>query len=651
MKKIVRTGLTACLLALFLAACGGGSEEVVVSDNTEEVQAYYAMYPDFFRFRTPADLPADLVWENGMDLPDLGSPDAKKGGTQFGAIQDFPRTLRHIGPDSNGSFRPWILDDVTLGLAGGHPDIEGEAYPQLAREWAVDDETSTVYARLDPDARWSTGEPVTADDFLFMFFFFQSEYIVAPWYNNFYGIGQTYRNITKYDDHTISIQLSESKPDLRDRVLSLRPVPQHFYRELGDDFVERYQWRFVPTTGPYVIRDEDLVQGRSITLTRLEDWWAKDKKFFRNRYNPDRIVLNVIRDTNNVFEAFKRGDLDQFALNLAEHWYEKLPDSDPDVANGYIYKSVFYNQRPRPTYGLWMNTARPLLDNREIRVGINYATNWDLVISSFYRGDYARMRTSSDGYGEFSHPTLTARPYDIEKALEHFANAGFTQRGPDGILVNAEGQRLAFTLSTGYEPLRDILTILREEAARAGLEFRIEVLDSTAGWHKVQEKQHDIFFSAFGVGVEMFPRFWETYHSANAYDQAFLPDGSVNPNRQIKVQTNNLESLAELEFDRMIEQYDRSGDKQEMIDLAHRMTEFHHEYASFVPGFVQDFYRVGHWRWMRYPEFFNHRQSANAGELFVHWIDEELKAETQAARRDGRAFEPEINVYDQYRQQ
>ena len=117
------------------------------------------------------------------------------------------------------------------------------------------------------------------------------------------------------------------------------------------------------------------------------------------------------------------------------------------------------------------------------------------------------------------------------------------------------------------------------------------------------------------------------------------------------MQTNNLESLAELEFDRMIEQYDRSGDKQEMIDLAHRMTEFHHEYASFVPGFVQDFYRVGHWRWMRYPEFFNHRQSANAGELFVHWIDEELKAETQAARRDGRAFEPEINVYDQYRQQ
>ena len=474
---------------------------------------------------------------------------------------------------------------------------------------------------------------------------------MAPWYNNYYGVGETYRNITKYDDHTISITLTNARPDIRDRVLALRPVPQHFFRSMGEDFVERYQWSFVPTTGPYVIRDEDLVQGRSITLTRLEDWWAKDKKFFRHRYNVDRVVLSVIRDSNNVFEAFKRGDIDQFALNLAEHWYEKLPDADPDVASGYIHKSVFYNERPRPTYGLWINSARPLLDNREVRLGIQYASNWDLVISNFFRGDYSRMKTSSDGYGVFSHPTLDARPYDINKALEHFANAGFTERGRDGILVNAQGQRLAFTLSTGYQPLGDILTILREEAARAGVELRIEVLDATAGWHKVQERQHDIFFSAFGVSMEMFPRFWETYHSFNAYDQAFLPDGTVNPARQVKVQTNNLESLADPEFDRLIEQYDRSSDREEMIDLAHRMTELHHDLASFVPGYVQDFYRVGHWRWVRYPEFFNHRQSGTAGELHIHWLDQQLKEETLAAKQSGQSFEPQINVYDQFRVQ
>ena len=69
-----------------------------------------------------------------------------------------------------------------------------------------------------------------------------------------------------------------------------------------------------------------------------------------------------------------------------------------------------------------MNTARPLLDNKEVRIGINYATNWQLVIDKFFRGDYARLNTGEEGFGEFSHPTLKAREFNIDKALEHFAN-------------------------------------------------------------------------------------------------------------------------------------------------------------------------------------------------------------------------------------
>ncbi len=636
------------LLATVLAACGGDEQEVAEDrDNTQEVQDYYADNPEFFTFSSTEDIPGDLDWENGMDLPDLGSPEAEKGGTQYASIQDFPRTLRTVGPDSNGSFRPWILDDIAISLAMKHPDVDGGLYPGLAREWAVDETNRTVYARLNPDATWSDGEPVTVDDFMFMFYFFQSEYIVAPWYNNYYST--TYTNITRYDDHTLSITMRENKPDLNERALLLNPVPRHFYRELGEDFVERYQWRVAPTTGAYTIQPDDINQGRSIVISRVEDWWAKDMKFFRNRFNVDRVNISVIRDTNNSFEAFRRGDIDQFGLNLSEHWYEKLPDDDPAVQAGYIHKTVFYNERPRPNYGLWINTSRQHLDDRDVRMGIQYATNWDLVIESFFRDDYSRMNTASDGYGDFTHPEIEARPYDIDRALEHFAAAGFDERGPDGILRNDEGQRLSFTLSTGYQSLAEILTILREEAQRAGLEYRVEVLDSTAGWQKVQEKQHDIFFSAFNVSLEMYPRFWDFYHSDNAYDDAFLEDDSVNPERQVKVQTNNLEVLAEPEMDRMIDQYVSSSDYDEMLELAHDMQEWHHEYASFVPGFVQDFYRVGYWRWVRYPEFFNHRQSNSAGELHVHWIDTEMKEATEAAQDAGETFEPQINVYDQHR--
>ena len=640
---------------MLLVACGGSEEEAqpsdfVAIDNTEEVKAYYASKPEFFTFKTLADLPVDLTWQDGSHLPDIGSPDAKKSGTNYKRLQDFPRTLRWVGPDANGNFRRYLLDDTQVRLAHRHPD-EFDYHPGLAESWAIDRENKTVYIKLNPEARYTDGVPVRTDDFFFMFFFMQSSYIVAPWYNNWYST--MYTNITKYDDLTFSVSIPDAKPDM-DKVVfeSVYPLPHHFYKELGDDYVERYQWRYVPTTGAYVIKDEDIKKGRSIVFTRVEDWWAKDLKFWRNRYNADKMHFSVIRDTDKAFEAFKRGDIDQHGLNLSEQWYEKLPDSDQAVQDGYIQKSVFFNQHPRPTYGLWLNTSKPLLSDQNIRLGIQHAANFDLVVEKYFRGDWVRMRTSSDGYGEFTHPTLEARKFDVEKAQEYFAKAGFTERGPDGILVNAEGQRLAFTLSSGYRSLQDAFTILKEEAAKAGLELRVEVLDQTAGFKKVQEKKHDVHFVAFSVSLEMYPRFWETYHSDNAYEpSAFINGCEVNPERQIKTQTNNLEMMAICEMDAKIDQYRASEDKEEMIQLAHEMTQMHHDYGSFVPAFYQPAWRLGHWRWLRFPEGFSNKHASYYDRYFTHWIDEDIKTETLEARKEGQTFPVEINVYDQFADQ
>ena len=451
--KVILSNLMLAGLVIVLAGCGEADSdrvetkpaaEVATAGIDAEVEAFYAANPDFFGFKTLADLPPDLVWTSNDHLAEIGSPDAKKGGTQYGALQDFPQTLRAVGPDANGSFRTYLVDDVGMTLAHKHPGTL-ELFPGLAESWSVDWDSQTVYIKLDPAATWSDGQPITAADYQFMFWFYRSPYIMEPWYNNYYST--TYTNITRFDDHTISITMAERKPDLDERGLLLNPIPRHFYREMGDDFVERYQWKFAPTTGPYVIRDEDIRKGRSIALTRNKDWWARDKKHWRYRYNPDRIQFSVIRDTPKMFEAFKRGDIDQFGLGLAEYWYEKLPDTDPDVQAGYIHKNTFYNQRPRPPFGLWINTAQPLLDNRDIRIGINHAINWDLVIEKFFRGDNKRLNTAIDGFGEYSHPTLKAREFDIAKAQEYFARAGFSRRGADGILVNEAGTKLARSAS------------------------------------------------------------------------------------------------------------------------------------------------------------------------------------------------------------
>ena len=614
-----------------------------VTQEEIDQRAAAGEFPKFFQFKNLENLPTGLAWEDGSDLPEIGSPKATKGGTSYGTIQDFPRTLRTIGPDSNGSFRTLLLDDVAVLIAHRHPNID-EIGPNgfryiagLAKEWAIDKASQTVYIRIDPKARWSDGEPITSDDFLFKFFFMHSSYIKAPWYNNFYN--RFFSGITKYDDLTFSVRLSVDKPNFATYVLEDIPIPEHFYGELGDDFPERYQWRFAPTTGAYALKDEDIRKGESLTFTRLEDWWAKDKRNFRYRYNYDKRHIRVVRDVAKSFEMFKKGELDAASLTLAEYWYDKLPNNDPLVEKGLVSKAIFYNQRPRPPYAMWINRDKPLLNDRNIRLGIQYASNWQLVIDKYFRGDYQRLNHTAIGYGPFTHPGIKAREFSVDKALEHFAKAGFKERGPDGILVNDAGAKLSVSLTTGYTTLKDALTIIKEEAAKAGLEFRLQIMDNTAGFKLAMEKQHEIHFMAWGYGAEMYPRYWETFHSVNAYN----PDGSI------KTQTNNLNSMNISELDDLIDAYRASTDSSEMIKMAHNMEEIIHNDASVVPAFQIPFYRIGYWRWRQYPDDFNLMISESSSEFALSWMDVEEKRRTLRALRSDETFEKSIKVYDQYK--
>ena len=620
----------AAVLALALISGCAKKEAKVERDIGPEVQAYYKAHPEVFHFATPADLPKDLVWHDGSDVPEFSDPNAKRGGTLHSWIDDFPRTLRFVGPDANGSFRTFILDDNALSLIQKQPNT-GQYFPGLAKDWAYGGDRRTMYFKLDPDAHYSDGVPVKADDYFFAFFFFRSRYIDDPWYNNFYT--QYFTNITKYDDYTISISWREPIPDLEDKVGSLSPVPEHFYKELGADYVQRYQWRLEPTTGPYTVKPEDLHKGEYVDLTRVPDWWASDKRFYRYRYNADRIHLQVIRDTDKAFEAFKRGDLDMFGLSLPKYWYDKLPDSDPLVQKGYVDKAVFYHQIPVPTWGLYLNTAMPLLDNRDIREGIAYASDFDLIDRQYFRGDYVRMQTDADGYAEVPFPGIHPRPFSVDKALACFAKAGFTKRGSDGILANASGQRLAFTITTGYDSMRDVLTILRQQAREAGLELNLEILDGTTAVKKVEEKHHQIAFIALSPAVEKYPRYWEMYDSSNAN----------------KPQTNNFTNTADPVMDKLIAAYDKAQSMDEIRRLARQLEQRIYENAAFIPAFKLPFYRVGYWRWIKWPKEFDARLSQGAGQYGLEWIDEAAKKEALDAFSSGRTFPPEIKVYDQWK--
>lgn len=594
---------------------------------------------DFLDQADESALPQDLVWEDGQQEPEIGDPRAIKGGV-FNSIPmvSFPPTMRSFGPNSNHSYRSQFYDEIDMSLVGLHP-ATGKVIPGLARRWAVGADGRTVYYELDPDATYSDGVPVRARDFLMYVFIRVSDYVSAPFEKEF--IRDQFAKITTIGERHIAVTLPEAKP-LPAYFASLSPAPPHFYSEYGPDFAERYQWRFPPTTGAYEVRPEDIVKGVSITQTRVENWWARDKKFYRYRFNVNKIVSRVVRDEAKAFELFRAGEIDATMLTRPEYWHEK--SEIPPVFDGYVERHMFYTRYPRIPYGLYLNVAQGLLADRNVRLGIEHAMNFRRVIEIVHRGDYSRLSQFSAGYGEFTDPSINARPFSVQQAREYFAQAGFTEQGPDGILRRPDGTRLSVSVTYDARPIFDrIMAILQEEARKAGFELRLDNLESTVCYRKVMQKQHEMTFTAWGVNPP-FPDYHQFLHSSNARDER----GNLKP------QTNNIFSYSNPEMDVLVEQVRNARNTEELKQAAWKVQKIMDDEAIFVPGFSMDFVRVGSWRWLRWPDSETTRFCppiiSDPFEVHVHWIDPQIQQETRAAMRSGATFPEVMAIHDDYRE-
>jgi microcin C transport system substrate-binding protein len=589
---------------------------------------------DYFQFKEKADLPAGLEWKNGSEQPEIGDPNSQKGGTFRYFISSFPPTIRPFGPNSNNSFRGELYDNVEVSLVELHPET-GEIMPGVAMEWAVGPDEKTVFFRLDPAAKYNDGVTVKAVDFMWWVYLRASDNVVTPWFKQY--IREQLSQFTLYGDDLLAISLPESKPKLP-YFASLPPSASHFYKEYGPDYKERYQWRVPPTTAAYTVKPEDLVKGVSITLSRVDDWWAADKKFYRYRFNADRIRYTVVRDRSKAWELFRAGEIDYFPITLPEYWYQK--SEMPPVFNGFVERYTWYNQFPRIPWSLYLNSAKPPLDDHEVRLGICHATNWQKVIDVVFRGDASRLPGWTKGYGRFDNPEIMARPFSVGKARKHFAKAGYVKEDENGILMKENGERLEVALTFSNIPVRaKMMGILKEEALKAGLKFILDGLDHTVVYKKEMQKNHQAVFSAWGFQPP-YPRYYEYFHSSNAYDDK----GNLKHN------TNNVFSFSDERMDQLAVAFRNARTEDELEEYAHEMQQIIHDSGVYVPGYMTEFVRVGCWRWVRWPDSdfteFCPPRTYVPFESYVYWIDEDVRKETEDARRSGKKF-PEVQAVKQ----
>ena len=178
--------LLSICITLLLFACGGGEK----TSDTKQQANIKEVAKDL---STPADkggygfeeLAESLgfqtyVWSEKTDGTYFGDPKAKKGGTLNYIHSLFPRTMRVYGQNASQ-----VLNSRTImalcyePLLGQHPTTL-EFVPSLASHWYISDDKMNFKFRINPDARWWDGNPVTADDIIATWDLQMDETILFP---------------------------------------------------------------------------------------------------------------------------------------------------------------------------------------------------------------------------------------------------------------------------------------------------------------------------------------------------------------------------------------------------------------------------------------------------------------------------------------
>ena len=347
--------VTICLTA----SCGGDSTTPgPSSDSAGDARPHISLdknsYPAFAESDAGADASVSAIdggrgftgegWQTNTDFELIGDPRAIKGGVIREAQLDFPGTLRIYGPESNTVLNSAIQEAVYETLLDAHPTTL-EFIPRIASHWQISDDKLTYRYRIDPNARFSDGQPVTAGDVVASWSFVMDKGLQEPMSQLVFAKFDKPVAETKYIVHVKCNQLNWR--NFLYFSASLPILPAHVLKSLdGPGYVKDFNFKLLPGTGAYTVPESDVIKGRSVTLRRRRDYWAE--KYRRNvgRNNFDEIREIVIRDYNLQLEMFKKGDLDYFDFNVnrARQWVQDM--NFDKVQRGLILKRKVFNDNP-----------------------------------------------------------------------------------------------------------------------------------------------------------------------------------------------------------------------------------------------------------------------------------------------------------------
>lgn len=325
----------------------------------------------------------------------------------------------------------------------------------LAESWEISPDNKTITFNLRKDVKWQDGVPFTADDVKFTYEFMIADDTPTSYDGDF-------RKVKKFetiDNHTVRITYDEPySPALNGWGIWI--MPAHLLK--GVQASKSPLQRKPVGTGPYIM--EEWASGKGVTLK------ANDN-YFLGRPNLDKVMIRVIPDQATQFMELLNGSIDimeltplQAARQTQSPRYSDNYNTYPYLSNSYTY--VGYNLRKEP------------FNDKRVRQALSYASPKDEIIEGILFGKGVRATGPYKPGSYWYNGKVKKYDYDLEKAKELLAQAGYKDTDGDGILEKG-GKKLRFQLITnqGNGPRSQIAEILQRSWKLIGVQVDIRILE------------------------------------------------------------------------------------------------------------------------------------------------------------------------------
>lgn len=336
------------------------------------------------------------------------NPDAPKGGvlnlSNTGANSSFDK----YNPFSlKGRPAPGLMELMFETLTIYSLDERNTQYGLLADDIQVDPAFHWVIFRINDRARFSNGDPVTADDVKYSFDTLSSP-AASPIFASYFS---EIDRVEIVDNRSVRFVFKRIGRDLPFVAGSL-PVfsPKWGLKENGERIpFEQLRNEHPITTGPYSI--ESAIESRGITYKRDSNYWGKDIPTRRGTLNFDKVVYKLYKDRDTQVSALRAGQYDFFMEHQMRYWCCQYIGQRFD--SGELIKEKVAHKNPPAMVGHGFNLRHERFQNPKVREALNYALDFEWVNQKIFDNHFGRV------YSYFATTPLAASglPSEAELAI------------------------------------------------------------------------------------------------------------------------------------------------------------------------------------------------------------------------------------------